>query len=136
MTIVKATVLALLLATVAAACSKDATTTAPSTSATTTLTFSSALVAGGASSHAFVVSKAGTITVPLASLGAAGPVGLGLGIPNPSGTGCNLTMAVTTSAGANPQLTAAVEAGSYCVRIYDIGRLADSVGFAITIVHP
>lgn len=126
----------LLLASLAAACGTD-TTIAPSTTSSTTLAFSSAVVPGGASSRAFVVSKAGTLTVTLSSAGAATTiVGLGLGIPNPSGTGCNLTTAVTTTPGANPQLTASVDAGAYCVRIYDVGTLTDSVGFAITIVRP
>jgi hypothetical protein len=126
--------LALVLAT--AACGgNDSTPTAPST--TTSFAWSSALIPGGAASHVFLAGKSGTITVTLTSIGPPSmAVGVGLGIPNPGGTGCNLTTAVNTGPGSSPQVSASVEAGSYCVRIYDLGTLTTPLGFFITIVYP
>jgi hypothetical protein len=59
-------------------------------------------------------------------------VGLGVGIPQSDGAGCYLTE--TVSAGAGSQLTVAVEAGTYCVRLFDTGALTSQVAFSVTIV--
>ncbi|HEY6358887.1 MAG TPA: hypothetical protein VIX35_11615 [Vicinamibacterales bacterium] len=107
-----------------------------SPSSTTTDMFNSALTVGGSSFSTFTVSQAGTVTAQLTALGAAGPVGLGLGTPNGS-TSCVLT---TSSAsvvpGSSPQISATENAGNYCVEIFDPGTLTASTTFSITVVHP
>lgn len=98
--------------------------------------FNSALTVGGSSFSTFTVSQAGTVTAQLSALGAAGPVGLGLGTPNGT-TSCVLT---TSSAsvvpGNSPQISATENAGNYCVEIFDPGTLTASTTFSITVVHP
>ena len=49
-------------------------------------------------------------------------VGLGIGIPQANGSGCHLTQTMQTGASSAPQLTVAVDAGTYCVRLYDPGH--------------
>jgi hypothetical protein len=43
---------------------------------------------------------------------------------------------VNASAGSAPQISAAADAGQYCVQVYDLGTLQDPVGFALKIDHP
>jgi hypothetical protein len=133
-------------ASLCAACANSAlTTTGPSTAlGTVTDNFASFLAIGGASIHRFSVTQAGTITVTLNVITPAGVIGLGIGVPDAAGTGCNLTNAMDASAAvvdsttgiAAPQLTIASSPGAYCVEVYDSGQLA-SVGrtFSITIAH-
>jgi hypothetical protein len=108
------------------------------------VTFASFVSLGGTSVHAFTVTQAGTITLTLMSVTPAGVVGLGVGIPNASGSGCTLTSSVETGAAVPdpatsatpPQLTIPAVPGNYCAEVYDSGQLGD-VGrsFSVTIVH-
>jgi hypothetical protein len=113
-------------------------TIAPSsnTSATAvTETFASTLAVQGTASRAFTVAKAGTVSVTLATLAAAAEVGLGLGIPRSDGTGCLLYTSLNTVAGATAQITGSAEAGTYCVKLYDVGNLTRGTVFSVTIAH-
>jgi len=61
-------------------------------------------------------------------------IGMGLGIPDAAGSGCLFTRSLETAAGG--QLTATVEVGSYCVKVWDIGTLTATTNFTVTIVRP
>ena len=63
-------------------------------------------------------------------------VGLGIGVPTTGIAGCALSTAINTTPGSSPQLTATVDAGSYCVTIYDIGTLTGPIDFSFTVVFP
>jgi hypothetical protein len=136
----KATVLAIILAAAAtAACSKDSTsTTAPSISSIET--FSGLMALQGSNFYSFTVSVTSTVDVTLASLMAKSPgpasntvVSLGLG--NPVGTGCSLITSVNTAPGLKAALTSAVTPDVYCVQIQDIGNLTVPLNFTIRITH-
>ena len=132
----------LVLASCGAGCSSNPTSpTTPTTPTTptgpTTDTFSSVLTGnGGRTSHAFKASGPGTVSVTLTNLGAPVTVGLGLGIPNANGSGCNLNTTVDATASATAQITSNIDTGTYCVELYDTGKLRADVSFAVRIVHP
>jgi hypothetical protein len=117
---------------------------APTTTTTTTTTvtspvtesFSSQLAVGGYSSRSFNAAKAGSATVTLNSVGSSSTlkIGLGIGIPDVLGSGCLFTRSIETAAGGT--ISANVDAGTYCVRVYDLGTLTGTVNFAVTIVRP
>jgi hypothetical protein len=137
----------LVFASLCAGCSGNAiTTTAPTTTAGTgTVTFASFLALGGSSVHTFSVTKAGTIDVTLTVVTPAAVVGLGIGVPNASGSGCSLTnsldataaVADATTGATTPQLTIPAAVGTYCAEVYDSGQLG-GIGrtFSVTITHP
>src|SRR5258706_10299652 len=119
-----------LVAGLATACGGDsASTTAPSTPSTDT--FTSTLAVRGAATHTFTLSAAGTLTVTLDAITPVAIVGLGFGVPDASGA-CGLTASVETAGGATDQLINAVQAGSYCVKIYDVGNLTQAASFSIS----
>ena len=137
--LVAAIVAAIGTASLTSACGKDTpTTTTPSTpTSPTTSTFASRLTAKGAVSRSFAATQAGTVSVTLTNAG--GPftlVGLGIGVPTTGIAGCALSTAINATPGSSPQLTASVDAGSYCVTIYDIGTLTSPIDFSITVVFP
>ena len=108
--------------------------TSPNPTAATD-TFASFLAIGGSSTHTFPVSKSGTIVVTLTSVTPSLMVGVGIGIP--SSTTCLLSISSNATAGSTPPITVPVDAGSYCVEIYDAGALnVPGVAFSMTIAHP
>jgi hypothetical protein len=112
------------------------TPTTPTTSPVTE-TFSSQLFLGGTSSRSFTAVKAGTATVTLVNAGGSSSLklGFGIGVPDEVGSGCLFTRS-TEDAVAGTSYTLPVDAGTYCVRVYDIGQLTSNITFSITITRP
>ena len=121
-----------------AACSEDETPTTPTPRTTESVTWSTNLANGGATSRSFKTTRNGTVSITLQSLAGSTTLraGLGVGIPLGDGTGCVLSRSVEATAGATAQLELAVDAGSYCVQVYDPGTLTQPVGFTILLVYP
>ena len=116
----------------------DTTTTTGTTVAASpvTETFSGQLAKGGYAFRSFNAAKAGTATVTLTSVSVSSTlkVGFGLGIPDTTGSNCLFTRSSETAAGG--QLTATVDAGVYCVKLWDLGTLTASTNFVVTIIRP
>jgi hypothetical protein len=134
------------LALFAAACSHNTTTpsstsstpttTTPVTTPTASETFASTVDPGGAAVYSFNIAANGTVNVTLNGVGGTGvppTVQLGLGIGTPAGVDCSTTSTVT--AGPGPQLTGTFGPGLFCVRVYDVGNLATTAAFRVTIAH-
>lgn len=119
--------------------STDTTTTTTVASPTTTEEFTGTVAVGGSSFYAFTVGENGTINVTLASVGGAGvpsTVWMGLGVGAPSGEDCSTTTLTNGPAGASPQVSTVYAPGIYCVKVADIGNLAQPATFTVTIAHP
>ena len=110
------------------------TPTSPTTSPVTE-TFSTQLFVGGSASRSFNAAKAGTATVTLTNIGTASKLGFGIGVPDSLGSGCLFTRS-SEAAVAGTSFSLAVDAGTYCVRVYDVGSLLSNSSFSITIVRP
>lgn len=121
-------------------------TTSPTTTTTTTTTpptvteeFDGTLGVGATAFYPFTVSQSGTVTATLVSIG--GPVvpttvqvRLGIGTPDGAGGCTTATMELVNT--ASPILTATESPGSFCVNITDVGNLAGTATFEVTIAHP
>jgi len=90
---------------------------------------------GGSSSRPFTATAPGTASVYLA-LDTTEEVGLALGIPREDSSGCFVGASqVTTSVDA--VVSAAVDAGRYCVKLFDPGALtASSTSVSVTLTRP
>ena len=141
------TLAALIPLVVIAACDKtetptsatDTTTTTTVASPTTTEEFNGTVTVGGSSFYAFTVAENGTVNVTLASVGGAGvpsTVWMGLGVGAPSGEDCSTTTLTNGPAGSSPQVSSVYAPGIYCVKVADIGNLAQTATIAVTIAHP
>jgi hypothetical protein len=96
--------------------------------------FTGTLPVGGTSVFTFTTTASGSASVTLTSLGTTTPIGVGIGTF--SGSTCTLTTSsAATSAGASAQVTATLNAGSYCVEVYDPGTLTAATTFSITVSH-
>jgi hypothetical protein len=100
---------------------------------TTTSEFSGTLQKQSSLWHTVQVTQKGTLQVSIASLSPADTVGLGIGEVSGS---CSLsTSSQTATSGSS--LSAAVVAGTYCVSVFDVGKLTTaSVAYTLSVVHP
>jgi hypothetical protein len=57
-------------------------------------------------------------------------------VPQVSGAPCLLTASIQTAAGPGAEISMHADPGSYCVKVYDIGNLVETVSFSISITHP
>jgi hypothetical protein len=99
--------------------------------------FSSILTTQGSASRTVAASRSGMISTTLTS--ASPPnltVALGLGIPRSDGSGCHLTTAANTLTSASAIVSSTVDAGDYCVKLYDPGSLPSNVNFTLATTHP
>jgi hypothetical protein len=113
---------------------EPATTTPTSVSSPTTVNWTTHVGTNGSASRSFVASRAGSVTVMLRS--ADVPLGIGVGVPGASGGGCRAAVSVTAAPNDAPQLTTAVEEGTFCVLVFDVGGIVDPIPFTLQLVHP
>jgi len=128
-------------------CGND-TLTSPTTTTETTVTvasptvsevFTGTLPVGGARFYSFATSTYGTINVTLTSVGGdfvPSTVMVALALGQPSGTECVTSITSNTASGTSPQISGPYAAGTYCVRIADIGNLFAAASFSITVAYP
>ena len=131
-------VCACLLATVACDnSSSNSTSTSPSASVVTE-TFAGSVDVAGSAFHPFTVAlSGGQVNVILTAAGPPSTIFMGLGIGTYSNSTCTLLSggSVVTQAGATAQLSGTVNAGSYCVMVYDVGNQTAAVAYALTVTH-
>jgi hypothetical protein len=111
--------------------SSTSSTTSPPTSVTTENV-------GGKDVHPFTVAlSGGQLNVILTAAGPPSTIFMGLGVGTYSSGTCTLlsNRYLVTQAGATAQLSGTVNAGSYCVMVYDAGNQTASITYAVTVNH-
>jgi hypothetical protein len=124
----------LLVAIVSASCSDNDVTSPTDVTSPVTVNWSTLLAPGGSASRSLAVTQSGTVSVTLQS--APVPLGLGIGVPQANGSGCRTTLSTTASPGPSPQLTTAVEVGTYCVVVFDVVGITEPVTIALEVSQP
>jgi hypothetical protein len=123
-----------------AACSNNNAFTAPTDTSTpataVTETFDGQLTINGAVAHPFAVGRVGNVT---ARLTATDPsevtVGMSLGTWNATTNSCVLIVTNDTALGGATIVGTASTAGTFCVRVYDVGKLSRSILYTIDVTH-
>ncbi|MGE3178360.1 MAG: hypothetical protein AB7O32_12910 [Vicinamibacterales bacterium] len=125
----------------AAACGNDTPTT-PTTPTTTTRespateNFVSNLSVQGSAWRFINAIQAGTVTATMTATDQPSTaVGLGIGLRS-SLSGCLVTREIVAAAGASPQISATVDAGDYCIKVFDVGQVATPMAFTVSITYP
>jgi hypothetical protein len=96
------------------------------------------LVVGGAATWHFTLATSGTITATITRLepDATVTVGFALGTWNDASQVCQPVL-IRDNAVINTAINGAASfAGTFCVRIYDVGTLTDAVNYVIRVDHP
>jgi hypothetical protein len=128
----------------AAACDNSGPSTSTSNSTTSpsatlrTETFTGTVAVGSSDFQSFTAAQAGEVDVTLTAAGPPPTIFMGLGVGTPSGSTCALFTgaSVNTQAGALAQLAGTVNAGPYCVEVYDIGNQIAPITYTVTVAHP
>ena len=108
----------------------------------TSQTFTGTVDVGGSSSNTtFIVATSGEVDITLTAIGPPPNIIMGMAIGIPSTTDSSCT--APASAGQQVQasttpLVGTLQAGSYCVKLYDIGFMSagSQVSYTITVAHP
>ena len=133
------TVLVAVIAIGATGCNKS--TTAPSNTRTSpvTETFTSNLNILGSTVRMVSAAQTGTLTATLTTTDQPNTtIGFAIGLRNGTSNGCFVTRDVIAVASSTPQLSATVDAGNYCVKVFDPapGQLQRPLNFTVTISYP
>jgi hypothetical protein len=122
----------------AAACGDDNEPTTPTepTRPTVTETFDGRVTVNGARTHVFAATGSGRIDVTLTTLGpdSTARVGLTLGTVNTLGA-CQVVIFNDNATQGTQVAGNASAAGSFCVRVHDVGQLTAPVDYTVTVVH-
>jgi len=102
---------------------------------TTTDTFNGTVTSTGFDSHSFTVSKTGDVVATLTALSPQTTITVGFGLGQPTSTGCSL-YSYSESARIGTVLSGTIDAGTYCVTVYDVGNIQGSDTYTLTVMHP
>ena len=99
--------------------------------------FTDTLSQGGQNDHQFTVRQAGSVTVILASISPLASLTIGLAVGTFDGTTCT-TVAGTEnpSAKVGTTIDGQAGAGTFCVRVYDVGNIIDPATYNVRVNHP
>jgi hypothetical protein len=101
---------------------------------TVTDTFMGTLLILGSNTHQFTVQQIGGIRVSVTGISPGAAIGVGVGTP--SGTNCLLLENLTAVPGPNPQISGtATITGTFCLSVFDVGNLVESVNYTVTVLH-
>ncbi len=101
---------------------------------TVTDTFNGTLLILGSNTHPFTIQQIGDIKVSVTGVTPGAAVGVGVGTP--SGNSCLLIDRLTAVPGPSPQISGtATITGTFCVSVFDVGNLVESVNYVVTVLH-
>lgn len=121
----------------AAGCDNDPDTPdTPTAPDPVTDTFTGSINVNGATTHTFNVTLGGVVTATLTAVTPDATIQVGFGLGTWNGTSCQLILTKDDALQGNAVTGVTSGAGTLCTRIYDVGRMTESLGYTITIVHP
>jgi hypothetical protein len=120
-----------------AACSDPVPPAAPTPVApSVTDTFTGTLTLAGNNTHLFTVAQVGGVRVSVTSVSPSSALGIGVGTPSASTGTCSVLTTMTVVGGPGVQVSGtATVAGGFCLAVYDVGNLVESVNYVVTVFH-
>ena len=127
-----------LAAVFAAGCDNDVENGTPPTTPSPTITesFTGNINVNGAATHTFTVSATGTVTATLTAITPDNTVVTGFSLGTWNGSSCQAVISKDDSIQGNVLTGSVAGAGLLCTRVYDVGKLTDTIGYTVTVVHP
>lgn len=135
--VVKGFLVAAAVAVVASACGDPKPPAAPTPVAPSiTDTFSGTVFVQSQSFHEFAVKEVGGVRVSLTNVNPGAALGIGVGTPSTATASCLVLSSTTAVAGQTVQISGtATVPGNFCVSVFDIGNLVESVSYTIVVSH-
>ena len=121
----------------AAGCDNDPDTPeTPTTPDPVTTTFTGTINVNGARTHTFTVARSGVVTATLTTVTPDATIQVGFGLGTFNGSNCQITLPKDDAVQGNAVTGVANTAGTLCLRIYDVGKMTESLGYTFTVSHP
>jgi hypothetical protein len=98
--------------------------------------FTGTLTVNGGVTHAFSATAAGSLTATLTNIGPDENPTVGLSLGTWNGASCAIVIATDTAVRTSMVVGTVNQPGQLCVRIYDVGQIANPNDYEITVVHP
>jgi len=104
---------------------------------TVTDTFSGTLNANSGRTHQFAAAASGDVTATLTSLAPDSALRIGVSLGTWNGAACQIIVA-NDNATQSSQVVGRITTvgGSFCVRLYDVGNITQSISYEVQVVHP
>jgi hypothetical protein len=98
--------------------------------------YTSSVLAGGSTARSFPGAIEGTLVLSMTAISPASvnSLGVAIGFQRNDGSGCIVSSAFNAPRGFSTSQQ--VDAGRYCVKVFDPGTLTEPAGFTLRIVHP
>jgi len=98
--------------------------------------FTGTLTVNGGATHVFNAATAGSLTATLTNIGPDENPTVGLSLGTWNGGACAIVIANDAAVRSSIVVGTVNQAGQLCVRIYDVGQIANPNDYEITVVHP
>jgi hypothetical protein len=98
--------------------------------------FTGTLSVNGAVTHPFSATTAGNLTATLTNIVPDENPTVGLSLGTWNGSACAVVISTDAAVRTTVVYGTVNQAGQLCVRIYDVGRIANANDYEITVVHP
>jgi hypothetical protein len=130
--------LLLAVALASASCGDNSTEspTSPTTPVYVTDTFTGTLVTGATARHTFSAKTPGAIQLALTGLSPDATLTIGMGLGTWDGTSCNVTLQTSLATVGSVFSASATSAGNFCVTVFDVGNVAESTEYTVSLTHP
>jgi hypothetical protein len=117
-------------------CGDDSTSNTPTgpTPVAVTETFDGTLNPNGGITHPFAVQQTGSVTATLSLVAPEGTV-IGLSLGTWNGQSCQIILANDNAVQGNSVVGTATSTGSFCARVYDVGKLTGFADYEISVTH-
>ena len=86
--------------------------------------------------HTFTAQAAGNIDITLVSVAPLSTLAIGLGAGTWDGTTCTLVDWNNNARQGAVLQDSTNAAGTYCVMVYDVGNISDSINYVVQVGHP
>ncbi|CAN5703921.1 hypothetical protein BH18ACI5_BH18ACI5_14640 [soil metagenome] len=98
--------------------------------------FTGNLNVNGGATHTFAVTATGTVTATLTEVTPDATLTTGFSLGSWNGQSCQAVIAKDDALQGNALIGSAAGVGLLCVRVYDVGKFTDTIGYTLTVVHP
>jgi hypothetical protein len=98
--------------------------------------FTGTLSVNGGVTHPFLATTAGSLTATLTNIAPDENPTVGLSLGTWNGSACAVVISTDAAVRTTVVYGTVNQAGQLCVRIYDVGRIANANDYEITVVHP
>ena len=99
-------------------------------------TFTGTLNRNGAATFNFIVQGSGLVRLTLSKVTPDNTIAVGLSMGTWNGTSCAIVISNDNAVESTTVLGQAGGIGQLCVRIFDVGKVPDTIEFELVVVHP